>query len=187
MGTKTCDRRLGRCLVESDLRLTGGSLCDLRIPVSAAASPALGVGDIRERVPRTRSSWRCFATSSRSSGARQRRPRLRRRDRLFMAATSRILPRARWSAFLVSPQTLLRWQRELVRGKGTFRGGSVGGRPVGCKYSITPRSCTRGCGINAPLRLQLPSVLLVDTWDRRSRQAPRVTCKRRLKWRTPTT
>jgi putative transposase len=31
------------------------------------------------------------------------RPRLRRRDRLFMAAISRVLPRARWSSFLVSP------------------------------------------------------------------------------------
>jgi putative transposase len=35
------------------------------------------------------------------------RPRLRR-DRLFMAAISRTLPRARWSCFVVSPQTLLR-------------------------------------------------------------------------------
>ena len=31
-------------------------------------------------------------------------PRLRRRDRLFMAAVSRTLPRARWSSFLVSPE-----------------------------------------------------------------------------------
>jgi hypothetical protein len=30
------------------------------------------------------------------------RPRLRRRDRLFMAAISRALPRARWSSFVVS-------------------------------------------------------------------------------------
>jgi putative transposase len=36
------------------------------------------------------------------------RPRLRRRDRLFMAAISRALPRARWSSFVVSPQSLLR-------------------------------------------------------------------------------
>ncbi len=43
------------------------------------------------------------------------RPRLRRRDRLFMAALSRVLPRPRWSSFLVTPQTLLRWHRELVR------------------------------------------------------------------------
>ncbi len=32
------------------------------------------------------------------------RPRLRRRDRLFMAAISGALPRARWSSFLVSPR-----------------------------------------------------------------------------------
>jgi putative transposase len=57
------------------------------------------------------------------------RPRLRRRDRLFMAAISRVLPRARWSTFLVSPQTLLRWHRELVRRKWTFRRRSRGGRP----------------------------------------------------------
>jgi putative transposase len=57
------------------------------------------------------------------------RPRLRRRDRLFMAALSRVLPRARWSSFLVSPQKLLRWHRELVRRKWTFRRRSRGGRP----------------------------------------------------------
>jgi transposase len=57
------------------------------------------------------------------------RPRLRRRDRLFMAALSRVLPRGRWSAFVVSPQTLLRWHRELVRNKWTFRRKSTGGRP----------------------------------------------------------
>jgi hypothetical protein len=56
------------------------------------------------------------------------RPRLRRRDRLFMAAISRVLPRARWAAFVVSPQTLLRWHRELVRRKWTFRRRSAGGR-----------------------------------------------------------
>jgi hypothetical protein len=32
---------------------------------------------------------------------------LRRRGRLFMAAISRALPRARWSSFLVRPQTLV--------------------------------------------------------------------------------
>ena len=58
-----------------------------------------------------------------------RRPRLRRRDRLFMVAISRVLPRARWSMLGVSPQTLLRWHRELVRRKWTFRRLSAGGRP----------------------------------------------------------
>jgi hypothetical protein len=56
------------------------------------------------------------------------RPRLRRRDRLFMAAISRALPRARWSSFVVSPQTLLRWHRELVRRKWTYARRSAGGR-----------------------------------------------------------
>ena len=57
------------------------------------------------------------------------KPRLRRGDRLFMAAISRALPRARWSSFLVSPKTLLRWHRELVRRKWTYRRRSAGGRP----------------------------------------------------------
>jgi len=59
------------------------------------------------------------------------RPHLRRRDRLFMVALSRALPRARWSSsFLVTPQTLLRWHRELVRRKWTFDRKSVGCRPL---------------------------------------------------------
>jgi hypothetical protein len=57
------------------------------------------------------------------------RPRLRRRDRLLMAALSRLLPRQRWSSFLVRPQTLLRWHREVVRRKWTYRHRSTGGRP----------------------------------------------------------
>src|SRR5436309_108467 len=55
------------------------------------------------------------------------RPRLRHRDRLFMSALSRVLPRDRWSSFLVRPQTLLRWHRELVRRKWTYRHRSPGG------------------------------------------------------------
>ena len=55
------------------------------------------------------------------------RPRLRRRDRLFMAAVSGTLPRPRWLSFVVSPQTLLRWHRELVRKKWSYRRSSTGG------------------------------------------------------------
>jgi len=53
------------------------------------------------------------------------RPTLSRRDRLFMAVLSRASPRDRWSSFLVTPSTLLRWYRELVRRKWTFRRRSV--------------------------------------------------------------
>jgi putative transposase len=35
-------------------------------------------------------------------------------DRTFLAAASRLLPRARWTVFMVTPATLLRWHRCLV-------------------------------------------------------------------------
>jgi len=48
------------------------------------------------------------------------RPRLAPADRALLAAVSRVLPRARWSCFLVTPGTLLRWHRRLVAGAWTF-------------------------------------------------------------------
>jgi len=47
------------------------------------------------------------------------RARFRRIDRVLISAASRLLPRDRWSSFLVTSQTLLRWHRELVRKKWT--------------------------------------------------------------------
>jgi hypothetical protein len=41
-------------------------------------------------------------------------------DRAVLAAISRVLPRARWSCFLVRPETLLRWHRQLVAGAWTY-------------------------------------------------------------------
>jgi hypothetical protein len=49
------------------------------------------------------------------------RPRLRRHDRLFLAAAVRLLPKGRWSCFIVTPATLLAWHRELVKRKWTYR------------------------------------------------------------------
>ena len=47
---------------------------------------------------------------------RRQVPRLRLEpaDRALLAAISRVLPRSRWSCFLVKPETLLRWHRRLV-------------------------------------------------------------------------
>src|SRR4051794_33927117 len=59
-----------------------------------------------------------------------KRPELRRSDRMILAAASGLLPRQRWSVFVVSPQTLLRWQRELVRRKWTFRSRPAGRPPL---------------------------------------------------------
>jgi putative transposase len=61
--------------------------------------------------------------------ARGRRMPPRRRDRVLLAAASGLLGRDRWHSFPVSPQTLLRWHRELVRRKWTYRRGRRAGRP----------------------------------------------------------
>src|ERR1039458_1780882 len=45
------------------------------------------------------------------------RVRYRTTDRAILAALSRLLPRWRWRCFLVTPETLLRWHRELSRRK----------------------------------------------------------------------
>ncbi|MGH2788721.1 MAG: helix-turn-helix domain-containing protein [Actinomycetota bacterium] len=58
-----------------------------------------------------------------------KRPRFRRSDRAFLAAAARRLPRARWERFLVTPRTLLRWHRELVRWRWARYGKRRPGRP----------------------------------------------------------
>ena len=57
------------------------------------------------------------------------RPRFRWSDRLFLAAASCHLARETWRAFLVTPQTVLRWHRELVRRKWSRGAGRRPGRP----------------------------------------------------------
>ena len=56
-------------------------------------------------------------------------PRLRMVDRVLLAAASRVIPRDRWVAFIVTPATLLRWHRQLVRRKWTYRRTRRPGRP----------------------------------------------------------
>jgi putative transposase len=57
------------------------------------------------------------------------RPKLKPIDRVILAVASRLLPRGRWASFMVTPQTLLRWQRELVRRKWTYGRAGRPGRP----------------------------------------------------------
>jgi hypothetical protein len=57
------------------------------------------------------------------------RPRLSRLDRVLLAAASRAMTKTSWSSFIVRPETLLRWHRELVRKKWTFRRMGHPGRP----------------------------------------------------------
>jgi len=58
------------------------------------------------------------------------RPELRPADRIFLAAASRLLPRASWRAFFVTPATLLRWHRRLVARRWTHPA-RVGRPPIG--------------------------------------------------------
>jgi putative transposase len=53
------------------------------------------------------------------------RPAMMTVDRLLLAAASRLLPRERWRAFIITPATLLRWHRRLVAKRWTYV------RPVG--------------------------------------------------------
>ena len=58
-----------------------------------------------------------------------KRPRLRRLDRLLLAAASKAMPRGQWSRSSSGPETLLRWHRELVRRKWTYKRRGHPGRP----------------------------------------------------------
>jgi putative transposase len=59
------------------------------------------------------------------------RPSFRAADRAFLAARVRMLPRGRRHGLIVTPQTLLRWHRELVRRKWAQPRRTPGRPPVG--------------------------------------------------------
>jgi hypothetical protein len=48
------------------------------------------------------------------------RPRYTPADRMILAALAKVLPRDRWPIFLITPSTLLRWHRELIRRRWTY-------------------------------------------------------------------
>jgi hypothetical protein len=59
------------------------------------------------------------------------RPRFEAHDRLLLAALSRVLPRHSWNAFLVRPETLLRWHRRMVARRWTYGHRRPGRPPIG--------------------------------------------------------
>ncbi len=58
------------------------------------------------------------------------RPRPSAADRALLASLSRALPRSRWSAFAVSPKTLLCWHRRLVARRWTYERRGLGRPPL---------------------------------------------------------
>ena len=83
-------------------------------------------GDAREREAEILVLRHQLAVLRRKTG----RPKLRRLDRMLLAAFARLVPKARWSCFMVSPQTILRWHRELVARKWTYRHKRIGRPPL---------------------------------------------------------
>ena len=69
-----------------------------------------------------------------------RRPRWRTGDRMILATIIERLPKRRWSALLSSPETILRWHRELVRRKPGEHGGCVPGRARHFDTEVSQRS-----------------------------------------------
>jgi putative transposase len=60
-----------------------------------------------------------------------RQPRFEPHDRLLLAALSRVLPRRSWKSFVVQPETLLRWHRQLVARRWTYSHRRPGRPPIG--------------------------------------------------------
>jgi putative transposase len=59
------------------------------------------------------------------------RPRYTPTDRIVLASLAKLMARERWALFLVTPATLLRWHRELVRRRWSYpNGGRPGRRPL---------------------------------------------------------
>jgi hypothetical protein len=50
------------------------------------------------------------------------RPELKPADRVFLVAAGRLVPRASWRSFVVTPTTLLRWHRRPVAKRWTYPG-----------------------------------------------------------------
>ncbi len=48
------------------------------------------------------------------------RPRFSWSDRALIVTLAKLVPRERWAAFLVTPETILRWHRALVRRRWTY-------------------------------------------------------------------
>jgi hypothetical protein len=83
---------------------------------------------VAERVKRTSRSSSC-ATGGKSSGVRRAGPVFARSTAWCLQRPARALPPPAWASFMGSPETLLRWHRELVRRKWTYGRKRVGGRP----------------------------------------------------------
>jgi hypothetical protein len=86
------------------------------------------------------------------------RPRYNEADRMILSMLAKLLPRDRWAVFLVTPATVLRWHRQLVRRRWTQRHRPH--RPGGCRLRRSSLSCAwprrTGGGVMSGSRASAP-------------------------------
>jgi putative transposase len=70
------------------------------------------------------------------------RPKLRSSDRALLAAMGPLLPPQHRQGLLVTPQTLLRWHRQLVRRRWTYGRAKPGRPPLGREAQHEPAEPT---------------------------------------------
>src|SRR6266516_7727820 len=88
-------------------------------------------------------------------GRQQRRPSLRPADRALLAALARLLPPRRRHGLVVTPQTLLRWHRELCAsqvGAAAAKSGPSAGRSPDTRTRAALRAREPRLGLPADRR-----------------------------------
>jgi hypothetical protein len=78
------------------------------------------------------------------------RPQLTSTDRALLAAASRLLPRSRWSSFMVTPTTPLRWHRRARRSEQSPHGRRQEWQLRRSVPNPLCKRCRLGCAEGAP-------------------------------------
>jgi putative transposase len=102
--------------------------------VSVAAAPAIPIRSSTLSVPNNSAQGSRAGRGNRNLAILRRQvrqPQFEPHDRLLLTAVSRVLPRRSRNAFLVRPETLLRWHRRLVA--RTYAHRRPGRPPIGAE------------------------------------------------------
>jgi len=118
----------------------------LRVPRGRDAR----IRDLKERIGELEGKVLVLEKEVQVLHRRNPRPRPSRWEKVLLVGLSKELPRADWGVFIFRPATILRWHREIVARKWTFRRKSVGRPPTDPKLreliiSMAKNSSDWGC------------------------------------------